>query len=153
LKETHTSPNSVIPAQAGIQKRHRTTLNLFYFAKYKDFATIFFAPKQQVFWGPQFEQARKRQRTCHAVVSCILVFLFCFGRCGTQLLQSNNFKQVLTLYPHKIKNTSATQMRGFKDYYLFHCFVALRLAMIKYKMDSRLRGNDGGDEFVNCKYG
>jgi hypothetical protein len=31
------------------------------------------------------------------------------------VVASNNFKQVLTLYPHKIKNTSATQMRGFKD--------------------------------------
>jgi hypothetical protein len=64
------------------------------------------------------DQARKRQRTCHAVVSSLrdaLVFLILLGRCGTQLLQSNNFKQVLTLYPHKIKNTSATQMRGFKD--------------------------------------
>jgi hypothetical protein len=31
------------------------------------------------------------------------------------VVYNNNFKQVLTLYPHKIKNTSATQMRGFKD--------------------------------------
>jgi hypothetical protein len=47
------------------------------------------------------------------------------------VVYNNNFKQVLTLYPRKIKNTSATQMRGLKDYYLFHCFVALRLAMTK----------------------
>jgi hypothetical protein len=31
------------------------------------------------------------------------------------VINNNNFKQVLTLYPRKIKNTSATQMRGFKD--------------------------------------
>jgi hypothetical protein len=46
------------------------------------------------------------------------------------VVYNNNFKQVLTLYPHKIKNTSATQMRGFKDYYfisLLHRFH--RLAM------------------------
>jgi hypothetical protein len=33
------------------------------------------------------------------------------------VVANNNFKQVLTLDPRKIKNTSATQMRGFKDYY------------------------------------
>jgi hypothetical protein len=92
--------------------------------------TIFFAPKRQAFWGPQFEQARKRQRTCHAVVSSLwdtLVFLmFLLGPIKAMLLwaralldsvvvYNNNFKQVLTLYPRKIKNTSATQMRGFKD--------------------------------------
>jgi hypothetical protein len=49
----------------------------FYFAKSKAFATIF------------LEQARKRQRTCHAgcIVPagypCIFILL---GRCGTQLL-------------------------------------------------------------------
>jgi hypothetical protein len=44
-----------------------------------------------------------------------LVFLFCSGVAGLVVVYNNNFKQVLTLYPHKIKNTSATQMRGFKD--------------------------------------
>jgi hypothetical protein len=70
------------------------------------------------------EQARKRQRTCHAVVSsCRYPRIFNFARAlRDSVVSSNNFKQVLTLYPRKIKNTSATQMRGFKDYYLFHCF-------------------------------
>jgi hypothetical protein len=38
------------------------------------------------------------------------------------VVYNNNFKQVLTLYPRKIKNTSATQMRGFKD--AFYCIAA-----------------------------
>jgi hypothetical protein len=49
----------------------------FSFAKSKALATIF------------LEQARKRQRTCHAVVSSLLGYPRIFillGRCGTQLL-------------------------------------------------------------------
>jgi hypothetical protein len=52
------------------------------------------------------------------------------------VVASNNFKQVLTLYPRKIKNTSAIQMRGFKDYYFTSLPRRKRLAM----MDSCLRG-------------
>jgi hypothetical protein len=93
---------SVIPAQAGIQAI------LSCFAKSKDFATIF------------LDQARKRQRTCHAgcIVPAGYPRIFNFTRAlRDSVVASNNFKQVLTLYPCKIKNTSATQMRGFKDYY------------------------------------
>ncbi|MDR2635553.1 MAG: hypothetical protein LBC08_01855, partial [Campylobacteraceae bacterium] len=55
------------------------------------------------------------------------------------------FKQVLTLYPRKIKNTSATQMRGFKDYYFISLLrrFATRNDEREINMDSRLRGNDG----------
>jgi hypothetical protein len=46
------------------------------------------------------------------------IFNFAWAlRDSVVVVYNNNFKQVLTLYPRKIKNTSATQMRGFKDYY------------------------------------
>jgi hypothetical protein len=44
-----------------------------------------------------------------------LVFYFARALRDSVVVYNNNFKQVLTLYPRKIKNTSATQMRGFKD--------------------------------------
>jgi hypothetical protein len=44
---------------------------------------------------------------------CIFVLLRALR--DSLLCLHNNFKQVLTLYPHKIKNTSAVQMRGFKE--------------------------------------
>jgi hypothetical protein len=89
-----------------------------------------------------------------------LVFLFCFGRfvgshksnafMGKSVAELSCCKQqlqtVLTLYyPRKIKNISATQMRGFKGSILCHCLVVSLLAMTN--LDSRLRGND---ERVDC---
>jgi hypothetical protein len=105
--------NHVIPSLRDTKCRGNPFFSFsFYFAKSKAFATIF------------LEQARKKQRTCHAVVSSLrdtLVFLFCSGVAGlVVVVYNNNFKQVLTLYPRKIKNTSATQMRGFKDCILLH---------------------------------
>jgi hypothetical protein len=55
------------------------------------------------------------------------------------VVYNNNFKQVLTLYPRKIKNTSATQMRGFKD--AFYFIAKPQAARNDSNLDSRLRGN------------
>jgi hypothetical protein len=53
------APISIIPAQAGIQKDIKNIFNSFCFAKSKALATVF------------LDQARKRQRTYHAVVSSL----------------------------------------------------------------------------------
>jgi hypothetical protein len=145
---------SVIPAQAGIQKqriskherqnsiiaRHEVSWQsiffiFFYFAKSKALATIF------------LEQARKRQRTCHAVVSCILVFLILLGRCGTQLLlftTTSNKSSRFILAKSKILRRHKCVGLKITIYYitktlrvlvmrrkLLDCFVALRLSMME----------------------
>jgi hypothetical protein len=92
------------PLPLSFPRRRESKLFSLCFAKSKAFATIF------------LEQARKRQRTCHAVASSLLGYpcIFFARALRDSVVASNNFKQVLTLYPRKIKNTSATQMRGFR---------------------------------------
>jgi hypothetical protein len=72
------------------RQSRKTFFNSFVSLSLKGLATIF------------LEQARKRQRTCHAVVSSLrdtLVFLILFGRCGTRCC-----KQQLQTSPHALSS-------------------------------------------------
>jgi hypothetical protein len=92
----------------------------FGFAKSKALATVF------------LDQAKKKQRTCHTVVSSLLGYprIFNFARAlRDSVVAKQQLQTVLTLYPRKIKNISATQMRGFKECILCHCCDTSCLAM------------------------
>ncbi|MDR0666037.1 MAG: hypothetical protein LBF71_01360 [Campylobacteraceae bacterium] len=58
-------------------------------------------------------------------------------------LLKKQLQTLLTLYPRKIKNISATQMRGFKDCYFMDCFVASLLAMTEKVWIAGQARNDG----------
>jgi hypothetical protein len=67
--------------------------NFFYFTKPKVLATFFLKQVRK--------KAKNLPRWLYRLTDT-LVFLFCFGRCGTRCCKQQ-LKQVLTLYPHKTK--------------------------------------------------
>jgi hypothetical protein len=105
----------------------------FYFAKSKALATFF------------LEQARKKQRTCHA--GCIVPSgyprIFNFARA---LRDSLLFTTTTSNSPHALSSQNQKYISDTNAWVqgciLCHCFVVSLLAMKECKMDSRLRGND-----------
>jgi hypothetical protein len=82
--------HSVIASRKATKQSRISFVIPFYFAKSKALATVF------------LDQARKKQRTCHAVVSSLrdtLVFLILLGRCGTRCC-----KQQLQTSPHALSS-------------------------------------------------
>jgi hypothetical protein len=66
--------------------------------------------------------------SCVVPVGYPRIFNFARALRDSVVVYNNNFKQVLTLYPRKIKNTSATQIRGFRDTFYF---IALPFSMVR----------------------
>jgi hypothetical protein len=135
---------SVIPAQAGIQKKHQKHFQfLFVSLSLKGLATIF------------IKQARKRQRTCHAVVSSLrdtLVFLFCSGVATTTSNKSSRFILAKSKIHRRHKCVglrtnyyciatpiSSARNDGMNGIVLLFHF----LHYLFFFLDSHLRGNDG----------